>query len=184
MTQSAQDVQDAVLEFWFTELSPQVWFGGQNDELDGDIKKRFGGLPARVLSGELDELRGSKEGLLAMIIIVDQFTRNMYRGTPEAFHYDGCGLELSRLGVSKGFLSQFTEDTHKLFMLLPMMHQEDLAIQKKLVEILTEQGMSTTYAVHHMNEIEQFGRFPHRNVILGRVSSPEEEAYFKENGTR
>jgi uncharacterized protein (DUF924 family) len=185
-----------VLDFWFSggELdSPGVdsrmdrWFGN-SEVLDREIREGFGGLVEQATNGELDHWAGSPEGRLALIILLDQFRRNIYRGDKEAFLKDEVALALCNDGIKANMHEQLTPE-QRLFFFMPMQHCESLDVQKKAVDIFHELAESVTetmresfvtsaqFAELHHDIVEQFGRFPHRNRILGRENTVEEESY-------
>jgi len=186
----------AVLDFWFsgTDLdSPTVdsrmdrWFGSE-PELDESIGVRFGDLVERASAGELDHWAAEPEGRLALIILLDQFRRNIYRGKPEAFARDNQALKFSIEGTMAGDHNRLSAE-QRLFFFMPLQHAESLKIQEKSVSIYNALAESVTgtlretfatcahFAELHRDIIAEFGRFPHRNSILGRENSSEEAAY-------
>ncbi|MBP2237145.1 uncharacterized protein (DUF924 family) [Sinorhizobium kostiense] len=171
-----------VLKFWFGELSYEHWFTPSAD-LDGECVRRFQATHL-ALSRKLDELwRASPENQLAAIILFDQMPRNMYRGSPLAFATDGLALREAKLAVgASADLAVSTE--WRAFFYLPFEHSENLADQTMSVKLFTELGDANylDYAIRHREVIERFGRFPHRNAILGRQSTPDEEVYLAEPG--
>ena len=165
----------AILVFWFEEISPESWF--KKDASFGDIlKQQFGRTLGQALAGQLDKWAQNKDGRLALILLLDQMTRNIFRDTPKAFSGDEIACALSLRSVADGFL-EIEKNLHKRqFFLMPMMNSEDLEIQKKslpLFKALTSEN-TYDYAIRNHNIIERFGRFPHRNHILNRPSSNEE----------
>ena len=174
----------AVLVFWFKEISPESWF--KKDPLFDDmLTQKFGRMIEQALAGQLDKWAQNKEGRLALILLLDQMTRNIFRNTPKAFSGDEIACALSLRSVADGFL-QTEKNVHKRqFFLMPMMHSEDLKIQKQslpLFQALTSEN-TYNYAIKHHNIIERFGRFPHRNHILNRPSSNEEIAFLTQQGS-
>ncbi len=172
----------AVLEFWFSEgpnERREAWFK-KNPAFDEEIRQRFGGLHSRAAAGELDGWTETARGRLALIVVLDQFSRNMFRGDPRAFSTDAKALELAREGVEQGYdrdLSTIERD----FMYLPFEHSEDLADQHRAVELFENSSSETAeYARQHLAVIEKFGRFPHRNAVLSRENTPEETEYLKD----
>lgn len=176
-----------ILEFWFTESGPKRWFK-QSDAFDADIRRAFEAL-AITLAGHVGktvphEWEETPEGTLALIIALDQFPRNMYRSTKAAFAWDALALGLSIRAVGKGFDLK-TPQERRSFLYMPFMHAEDLAMQKRCVE-LVDSRLDDTNTLHHAKEhcrvIERFGRFPHRNEILERASTPEERSFLTNGG--
>jgi uncharacterized protein (DUF924 family) len=169
-----------VVNFWFEELPRAAWFE-KSVAIDEAIRSRFlaphSDLVAR--NGEID--RSNPLALLAAIIVLDQFSRNMFRGTPRAFASDELALHLARDVVDRGFDKAMAKD-QRLFAYLPFEHSENAIDQARSVELMA--GLAdaelTKYAIAHKAIIDRFGRFPHRNAILGRPSTDEEIAFLKE----
>ncbi|KEQ12149.1 DUF924 family protein [Endozoicomonas numazuensis] len=187
-----------VLDFWFEgeplgDVQMSRWWK-KNDAQDQLIKNKFGKLPEKVESGEHDEWLESAEGRLAAIIVLDQFPRNMFRGDPKSFQHDHNALALSREGVEKGYPDQLSE-LQQTFFIMPFMHSESLEDQDQCVRLFekilggAEEACksyiagSLEFAVKHRDIIEKFGRFPHRNSILGRASSDEELSFLQQPGS-
>lgn len=194
---SQQDI-GAIQQFWFGPLDEagfaapdkhRLWFSA-DPQTDTAIASRFGDLVGRGLTGELDGWAGSDTGLVALVLLLDQFTRNIYRGTPRAFAGDSRALALARRAIAAGRHRQMPP-IHRVFLYLPLEHCEDPAIQDECVQLFTALAAETgtaavddfaRYAVAHRDVIARFGRFPHRNPILGRSSTPEESAYLERHG--
>lgn len=178
---SSNHQADKVLEFWFSESSPEDWFT-KSEEFDEKIKNRFGELVEKALLAQLDSWAAEPNTRLALILLLDQFTRNIYRNTPKAFSGDEMALALTLRGVFEKQLETEESLAKRQFLLMPMMHSEDLAIQDKSLPLFKEYTSDLTYdyAVRHRDIVAQFGRFPHRNVILGRPSSAEETEFLKQ----
>lgn len=174
---------DEVLRFWFEELDHEAWFR-KSDVTDELIRSRFLRLHEEIASQPAEAALTSPRRALATIILLDQFPRNMFRGTPRAFATDGKALDVARGAVERGFDQAFDKDG-RAFMYLPFEHSEDLADQERAVELITPLGDAeyTHYAVAHRDIIARFGRFPHRNAVLGRTSTPEEEEFLKQPGS-
>lgn len=179
-----------VLGFWFGDLPPgtdpeprDVWFKPTPD-FDREITERFLGDTERAAAGELDDLMGSAEGCLALVILLDQFPRNMFRGTARAFAADDKALTIARHALDKGFDTSLPP-VACLFLYLPFEHSEDLADQERSVALFEalKNDYWLDYAVRHRDIVARFGRFPHRNAILGRASTAEEEAFLKQPGS-
>ncbi|MDC0670758.1 DUF924 family protein [Nannocystis radixulma] len=175
---------DAILEFWF---SPQVrpkWFV-RSDELDHGIREDFGELHTRAAAGALDGWAASPRGALALVILLDQFPRNMFRGTAEAFASDAKAREIANLALESGHDHDLAQE-ERLFLYLPLEHSEELADQERCVELmraLDETPLWHDYAVRHRDVIARFGRFPHRNAVLGRDSTAEECEFLMQPGS-
>ena len=169
-----------IIDFWFQELEPSQWW--QKDlDFDAMIQKRFGHLHEQATAGELYSWRETAKGSLAEIIILDQFSRNIYRDKPEAFASDPLALALSQFAISKKFDEQLNQ-TERSFMYLPFMHSESAMIHEgalKLYESLGNAG-NLDFELRHKTIIDRFGRYPHRNKILGRLSSAEEAEFLKQ----
>lgn len=168
-----------VLDFWFTEIDPkQHWI--KDPEFDALITQRFGALHAQANACELFAWRDTAEGALAEIIVLDQFSRNMYRDTPQSFASDALALALSQVAVAKGFDAQLSEQW-RAFLYMPYMHSESLTIHEEAVKLFANAAPNSLEFEHkHKRIIERFGRYPHRNVILDRESTAEEIAFLNE----
>lgn len=184
---------ECILHFWFSELSPNQWFNG-GEKVDHLIRERFEAIIEPTLDGDFDPWLSSASGYLALIVILDQFPRNIYRGTPRAFAYDHRALELSLGGIARG-LDETLKPMERAFFYLPLEHSEDLLIQERSVERYAtlvcqtppaeRDGVRLTldYAWRHYAIIKEFGRYPHRNAILGRTSTSEEEDFLGKPGS-
>lgn len=170
-----------VLNFWFNESDSSLWFA-KDDKFDQEIRKRFGQLHSKAIKGELWEWRQSIHGRLAEIIILDQFSRNLFRNQAEAFAYDRMSLVLAQEALKDEELESLSIN-EKAFLFMPFMHSESLEIQKISLELFNEEGLEENYkfAVAHKEIIEKFGRYPHRNEALNRKSTKEEKEYLKIN---
>jgi uncharacterized protein (DUF924 family) len=168
-----------VLNFWFKELSPKQWFGG-GTSLDEQVRSRFQSVHSQVASENNDALLTDADTALAAVIVLDQFSRNMFRGTPRAFASDAKAFTLAEASISRGFDAALNNDG-RLFLYLPFEHSETADAQTKSVALISALGDPelTKYARAHKDVIDRFGRFPHRNTILGRVSTPEEIEFLK-----
>ncbi|TDO73408.1 uncharacterized protein (DUF924 family) [Halanaerobium saccharolyticum] len=172
-----------VIKFWFEELTPKQWFVS-SEELDTRIYKRFGVIHDAATKGELDYWRATPEGSLAEIIVLDQFSRNIYREKPEAFANDLAALILAQEAIRKGFHNKL-KTFKRSFFYMPFMHSESLVIHKTALRLFNEPGMEDyfEYEIKHKEIIERFGRFPHRNQILGRDSTAEEIEFLSQPGS-
>ena len=166
--------KEDILDFWFTECTPEQWFK-KDYEFDKMLESRFAGTVERALTGKLDSWANSDSGCLALILLLDQFTRNIFRDTPLAFAGDEKALELSFRCVENGYLAN-AENHWRQFMLMPRMHSEDIAVQDVSLPLFKKLNVESVYdyAVRHRDIVARFGRFPHRNSILGRSSTKEE----------
>jgi uncharacterized protein (DUF924 family) len=179
-----RDSKAEILHFWFEEAEPRQWFQ-KNADFDAQIAERFLSVYKLARDGLCDSWRQDAEGSLALCIALDQFPRNMFRDSPEAFATDEKALLVAKNAVAKGF-DQALPVQKRRFLYLPYEHSEDMADQKKSVEffarIQAEDPVGYDYALRHFKVIEQFGRFPHRNKALGRENTPEEDEYLKQPG--
>ena len=177
------DIND-ILVFWFAPANKPRWFK-REDAFDDEIRRRFEPLHERAAAGRLAAWQNSPDGTLGLLLCLDQFPRNIYRGTARAFATDAKARAVADWAVDRGFDLQFKGDDERIFFYLPFEHSEDLDDQHRAVELvrtrLSDPEM-LRYAVAHRDVIERFGRFPHRNAILGRRGTPEEEEYLKQPG--
>ena len=171
---------EEVLAFWFEELTADDWFGG-GDEVDDRVRARFLGLHEALRDEVPESWRTTARGMLAAVIALDQFPRNMYRGSREAFAADPAALALAEEAVERGLERTMSIDERK-FLYLPFEHSEDPAVQARSVELFAslENEETLGYALRHKDIIDRFGRFPHRNEVLGRESTPEELEFLTE----
>lgn len=186
-----------VLKFWFGDPQSRdasyrqrrkLWFG-KDPEFDQAVTARFRPLYNRAVAGTLESWRTTPQAALALVIVLDQFPRNMFRGTPEAFATDNQALWVAKEAIELGY-GQFLEPMQRIFLYLPLEHSENLEDQIEAVALFqilcdTNPELSDTfdYAVRHKDVIEKFGRFPHRNAILGRESTPEEIEFLQQPGS-
>lgn len=171
---------DTILNFWFKELSPEDHFK-KSDELDKRITAEFKEIHQKIALGETYMWRSSIQGRLAEIIVLDQFSRNMFRDTKEAFAYDNLALILAQEALLQDDFNQLSIE-EKPFIYMPFMHSESVVIHEKAVELFSEPGLENNldFEHRHFDIIKKFGRYPHRNEILGRTSTPEEIIFLKE----
>ena len=172
-----------VLRFWFEELEPADWFK-KKDATDDLVRDRFADVHRAVFATPLAQLATDPETATAAIIVLDQFPRNMFRGTPAAFASDARALELARLAVDRGLDRQLAKNW-RVFVYLPFEHSEALADQDTCVALMAtlDDAEYNRYAEAHRDVIREFGRFPHRNDILGRRSTAAEEAFLAKPGS-
>lgn len=172
-----------VITFWFEELDQKEWWI-KSDELDEKIKKRFGELHHLAKTEKLAELRTSPELRLAEIIVLDQFSRNIFRDTPEAFGSDDLALRLAKEVVELGEDLELSE-VKRSFVYLPYMHSESLEVHDEAVKLYERLGNENNLKFEHAHRdiILRFGRYPHRNKILGRDSTPEEIEFLSRPGS-
>ena len=169
----------AVLHFWFTELKPKQWFI-KDEQLDGLIRERFLPVYEHMRQGPFDDKGLSARDTLAAVIVLDQFPRNMFRGTPQAFATDAQALAIAQSAVAQGQDRKLSRK-RRVFLYMPFQHSEDRAVQARSIELFTALGENLGYARRHQEVIERFGRFPHRNAILGRTSTAEEREFLERN---
>jgi uncharacterized protein (DUF924 family) len=170
-----------VLDFWFG-AGPQKWFS-KDDAFDAAIRQRF--LPAyeAAAAGRLSDWEATPEAALALLILLDQFPRNMFRGSPRAFAADPLALAIAKRAVAQNFDRQLDLPKRNFFY-LPFQHSENLVDQQRCVELSRQSSDAegVKWAELHADIIRRFGRFPHRNAVLGRVSTPEEQAFLDAGG--
>jgi len=174
---------ESVIDFWFVEISPKQWWE-KSPEFDQMITQRFGEIHRQANQCELFTWRKEPLGRLAEIIILDQFSRNMYRDTPASFASDPLALALTQEAIEQHVDQELNAD-QKGFLYMPMMHSESLKIHQYSKAYFAQPGCES-YAnsqQRHQDVIERFGRYPHRNSILGRVSTPEELEFLKLPGS-
>ena len=169
-----------VLNFWFKEISPTQWFN-KDEQLDKQINRRFTEVHNAAKSGELSEWRHSHLGRLAEIIILDQFSRNIFRHTGQAFEQDALALVLAQEAIFNKADKAMT-DQQKSFLYMPFMHSESKLIHKQAVRLFSQSGLeyNLEFELKHKVIIDRFGRYPHRNKILNRESTQEELAFLQE----
>lgn len=179
-----RDTKSEILHFWFVETDPSLWFQ-KNEEFDARIRDRFLVTYEMAAEGLSNEWGKDADGALALIIVLDQFPRNMFRGTAKMFATDGKALIQAKQAIHKGFDQVLTPEKRR-FMYLPFEHSENIIDQKRSVELFKAMEdvdpLAYTYALRHYDVIDKFGRFPHRNAALGRESTPEEEEYLAKPG--
>ncbi len=195
---------DKILDFWFGNLKENElpskeyrkrwWI--KDHENDKRIKDHFGYDLDLAIRGELDDWKTTPDGTLALILLFDQFTRNIYRNTEEAFSQDKNTIEICINGIKKGF-DEALHPVQRTFYYMPLMHSEDMSMQEKSIECFSNLAKefatpesiakmvsgSFEYAMKHYEIVKRFGRYPHRNAILGRESTPEEIEFLSEPGS-
>ena len=176
-------MQKEILAFWFEELAMADWFKS-SPVLDQEIKRRFADVHHQAIQCELFDWRSTADGRLAEIIILDQFSRNIFRDSAQAFSSDSMALVLAQEAVNLGCDSYLTA-VQKSFMYMPYMHSESLKVHEQAVTLFESNGLAgnTEYEFKHKAIIERFGRYPHRNKILGRESTAEEIEFLKQPGS-
>jgi len=174
---------EQVLHFWFAEIAPDQWWS-VDPTLDAAIAERFGALHAAAHLGELYAWRETPRGRLAEIIVLDQFSRNIYRGSARAFASDAMALALAQEAVASGHDAALSPQ-ERAFLYLPYMHSESRAVHVEAERLFAALGMPSNYdfELRHKAIIDRFGRYPHRNQVLGRPSTPEELQFLTEPGS-
>lgn len=174
---------DAILRFWFEETSPKQWWK-VDPAFDAIVRERFAAIHRSACLGELWSWRKEARGRLAEIIVLDQFSRNMFRGKPQAFASDAMALALAQEAVAGGH-DALLPPTERVFIYLPYEHSESGVVQAESVNLIAALGKAELhdYALRHQAIVDRFGRFPHRNQILGRESTPEELEFLKQPGS-
>jgi uncharacterized protein (DUF924 family) len=172
-----------ILHFWFTELTPKHHYA-KDAALDESIRIRFGATLEAAARCELFAWRATPEGRLAEVLVLDQFSRNVYRDTARAFAQDALALALAQEFVANG-QDLSLPLAQRSFAYMPYIHSESALIHQQAVTLFSQAGMqdSLRFELRHQAIIERFGRYPHRNAILGRESTPEELAFLSEPGS-
>jgi uncharacterized protein (DUF924 family) len=181
---------ERILNFWFGSPDPtypadyrDAWFQ-RSDAFDAEIRSNFADDVELALGGELDAMAQTPAGALALLLLLDQFPRNLFRGTPRAFAGDKPARKIADAAIASGFDQEMTP-RHRVFLYLPFEHSEDLEDQERSVSLFAtlDDPKAYDYAVRHRDVISRFGRFPHRNVALGRQSTEEEVEFLKTPGS-
>lgn len=172
---------DEVLRFWFVQLQPDAWFR-KDRALDEKIRARFGDLYESFTQSVPRAVTATAQGALAGLIVLDQFPRNLQRRSALAFQTDAVALGVAQHAVDAGFDQQLTEQQRQ-FIYMPFEHSEDRAMQARSLQLFTALGNAELlkYAKQHKEIVDRFGRFPHRNKVLGRTSTAAEEEFLKHN---
>jgi uncharacterized protein (DUF924 family) len=172
-----------ILKFWFNDISPAQWWA-VSTEFDAQIRQRFLSFLEQAKRGELYEWRKDAKGRLAEVIVLDQFSRNIHRNTPEAFAQDGMALILAQEAIALGADKQLSP-IERSFLYLPFMHSESKVIHQWAERLYRDNGLPENYdfELRHKVIIDRFGRYPHRNAILGRESTTEEVAFLQQPGS-
>lgn len=180
------------LDFWFGD-GDAAFYGKAREEwfkkdaaFDEAIRSRFAGLYEEAASGELDDWREEPESCLALIVVLDQFPRNMFRDDPKGYATDDKALNLAKYAVAEGH-DRALPEFQRVFVYMPYMHSEDVRDQERCVTLFEALGEDYAYnlefAIAHRDVVARFGRFPHRNGILGRENTPEETEFLEESGS-
>jgi len=168
-----------ILAFW-QQAGRDRWYKN-DDAFDAEIRRRYLDLWRAAAAGELSSWETSDDGALALVIVLDQFPRNMFRGQARAFSSDARALEAASRAIARGADARI-EPALLAFLYMPFMHSEHLADQLRCVELFRDSEENIKYAREHADIIRRFGRFPHRNHILGRTTTPEEQAFLDAGG--
>ncbi|AFY55204.1 hypothetical protein Riv7116_2699 [Rivularia sp. PCC 7116] len=184
-----------ILDFWFASRDEpdygkprKVWFA-KEPEFDEEIRRRFLRDYEKAAAGNLDEWKESPDTCLALILLLDQFPRNIFREDPQAFATDWEALSTAHQAIAQGFDRQLL-NVQRWFVYLPFVHSENIEHQRQAVKLFQklsgdrDSASAIENAIRHRSVIERFGRFPHRNSILGRPSNPEEKEFLKQPGAR
>lgn len=174
-----------ILDFWFDATNSRHWFEA-TEAFDERVRGHFGGLYVEAAQGRLDSWTETPNGALALCILLDQVPRNIHRGAAQAFATDAHGRAVARQILARGFDRLYPTDDHRMFCYLPFEHSEDIDDQRLSVRLFGERISNagySEYARQHLVIIERFGRFPHRNLILGRTSTPEEVEFLSSEGS-
>lgn len=170
---TAQDL----LDFWFSPRVEKLWFHS-TPAFDGELRDRYAATYAAACRAELNEWAANAHGALALVILYDQIPLNIFRGQPQSFASEARARDVAATAIARGF-DHALSAAQKVFLYMPYMHSEDLNDQDKAVELFTSAGLNNNlrFAKHHREIVRRFGRFPHRNAILGRESTAEEIAW-------
>ena len=177
LTIPATTTRADILAFWFAAAVRPYWFAA-TAQFDQTLRERFASCYRAAATGALADWEQSGDGALALVIVLDQFPLNMFRGQPASFATEAQARAVAERAIARGF-DQTLNPEQKLFLYLPFMHSENLADQDRSVQLYQQPGLEDNlrFAEHHRGLIHRFGRFPHRNAILGRASTADELAY-------
>ena len=185
-----KNVTQSVMHFWLGQRNSdgsynaqRFWFKS-SDDFDAEIRDKFLHVHHDITTGKFDDLAHDADDYLAIVIVLDQFSRNMFRGQAQAYETDPLALEWAKRGIAKGFDISQPTPVPRMFYYLPFEHCEDLAEQHESVRLFATLGDEdfNKYAVAHLKVIEEFGRFPHRNAALGRINTEDEDVYLSKPG--
>jgi uncharacterized protein (DUF924 family) len=181
MTDARDDAPDEILAFW-REAGRERWYT-RDAAFHVDVRSRFFGLWQKAAAGELSSWEASDDGALALVIILDQFPRNMFRDDVRTYSSDALAREVASRAIARG-VDLRIEAILLEFLYMPFMHSEQLSDQQRCVELFRQAGDTDNlgYAQDHADIIRRFGRFPHRNRVLGRITTPEEQAFLDKSG--
>ena len=164
-----------VLDYWFSEKSKQFWFAS-TPQVDNEIKVRFESVWEKAAEGEYSQWRETADGSVALIVILDQLPLNMFRSDPKGFQTESMAVEVALNAINNGFDEELN-DERLLFLFMPLMHSENIDHQNLQVYLFDKYNFNLEFSKHHRDLVKKFGRFPHRNEILGRMSTMEELDY-------
>ena len=164
-----------VLDYWFSEKSKQFWFAS-TPQIDNEIKVRFESVWEKAVEGEYSQWRETADGSVALIVILDQLPLNMFRSDPKGFQTENMAVEVALNAINNGFDEELN-DEKLLFLFMPLMHSENIDHQNLQVYLFDKYNFNLEFSKHHRDLVKKFGRFPHRNEILGRMSTMEELDY-------
>jgi len=177
---------DDILRFWFEEHGKEDWYK-KSDEFDAKIRDRFLSVYEQAAAGGLQDWRDTPSGCLALCLVLDQFPRNLFRNDPRAFATDAMARALTRHVLDRGFdRDPAIDGVRRMFFYLPLEHGEDIEDQRLCLDLVRERigdEELIDYAERHLRIVERFGRFPHRNAVLGRDSTEEEIEFLKQPGS-
>jgi uncharacterized protein (DUF924 family) len=170
-----------IVHFW-EEAGPEKWFA-KDEAFDVDIRSRFFGLHESAARCELAEWETSAEGALALLLLLDQFPRNLFRNSAHAFATDALARRIASEALEAGF-DWHVGEALRAFFYLPLMHSESIVDQKHCVALCNRPGLEENFkfAKEHLDIIQRFGRFPHRNAVMGRITTAEEQAFLDSGG--
>ena len=170
-----------ILAFW-REAGPDRWYK-KDGAFDHEVRRRFFGLWQEAAAGKLSSWEASDDGALALVIVLDQFPRNMFRGDPRTYASDALAIEVAGRAIERGADARIDPGLLE-FLYMPFMHSEQLADQLRCVELFRKSGntYNLKFAEDHADIVRRFGRFPHRNPVLGRATTPEEQAFLDGGG--
>lgn len=176
-------MHEEVLSFWFEQIDPKSWWAA-DPAFDQLIESRFGELLARAVRAELHAWRATPRGRLAEVLVLDQFSRNIHRNTPSAFAQDALALALAQEAIAAGAPAVLSP-VERSFLYLPFMHSESRAIHEWAERLYRDNGIQENhdFELRHKAIIDRFGRYPHRNAILGRASTQEEIEFLRQPGS-
>ena len=174
----------SILDFWFIESSPKMWFK-KSDEFDALIRKRFLNSIKKSLKTNIDDVNIALDTYLSLIILLDQFTRNVFRNSSKSFEGDNKAIKLTKIAIDNNFIKG-SNHYYNIFFLMPLMHSENILDHKLGLPLFKKFTNENTFkfALKHKDIIDKFDRFPHRNNVLGRISTKSELEFLKLPGSR